>query len=229
MQGVVFDFDGVIADTERLHLAAYQQVFARRGWHLDETSYFERYLGVSDAILIRMFARDRGLSLSEHDERTFMQEKMHAYLEVLREGNCLYPGAVECIRDAARQYPLAIASGSLRAEILHILDGNGLTDAFQAIVSAENVTRSKPAPDPYLAAARSLDLAADACLAIEDSSRGVESARAAGMRTIGVTTSSTAEQLAAADLVLARIAEITPDVLGRVFALPALATRATGA
>src|SRR5262245_32315523 len=217
-RGVVFDFDGVLADTERMHLRAYQDVFVKRGWQLDERVYFERYLGYDDSDLIRLFADDNKYRLGAGELDALVQDKTRVYLKALEEGHILYPGAADCVRRIGARFPLAIASGSLRGEIFHILTANRLVSAFKIVVSADDVARSKPAPDPYLAAAKGLGLEPSSCVAIEDSHWGLHAARTAGMRTIGLTTTSSAEKLAAADRVLERVDQVTVGVIEDVFA-----------
>ena len=114
------------------------------------------------------------------------------------------------------RFTLAIASGSLRGEIRHILEASGLLEDFRAIVGADDVTTGKPAPEPYLKAARLLDVDPAAAVAIEDSRWGLESARAAGMRTIGITTTYPASALAPADLIVESLEAICPEVIDRL-------------
>ena len=216
-RGVVFDFDGVLADTELLHLRAYQDVLSRRGWTLDESAYFERYLGYNDVEMLRLYASDHGLALDAAGIAVLMREKTACYLDQLDTGPILYPGAEACVRALGRRFPLAIASGSLRDEIMRILRAAGLTDAFRAVVSADDVAHSKPAPDPYLAAAAALGLAPAGCIAIEDSHWGLDSARTAGMRTIAITTTSAASKLAKADRIIQRVDEITVELIDEIF------------
>jgi beta-phosphoglucomutase-like phosphatase (HAD superfamily) len=111
------------------------------------------------------------------------------------------------------RYRLAIASGSLHAEIVRVLEPAGLTPAFQAIVGADHVEQAKPAPDLYLEALARLDVPAARAVAIEDSRWGLAAARAAGMRTIAVTTSYPAATLTSADRVVASLDEISVDVI----------------
>jgi beta-phosphoglucomutase len=215
--GVVFDFDGVLADTEHLHLRAYQTVFAKRGWTLDERAYFERYLGYDDDDLIRLFAEDHRIALTPGDRGMVVNEKTHVYVRALEDGSILYPGAAACVRAMGARFPLAIASGSLRDEILHILTANQLLNAFKAIVSADDVAHSKPAPDPYLSAARALGIEPSRCVAIEDSHWGLHAARTAGMRTIALTTTSAREKLASADRIFERVEQVTAQVVDELF------------
>jgi beta-phosphoglucomutase-like phosphatase (HAD superfamily) len=116
----------------------------------------------------------------------------------------------------AARFPLAIASGSLHAEIVDILEGAGLRAPFRAIVGADDVERSKPAPDSYARAAALLGVPPGRAVAVEDSPWGLEAARAAGLRTIAVTTTSPAASLAAADRVLPGLDDLTVDLVLRL-------------
>jgi beta-phosphoglucomutase len=210
---VVFDFDGVLADTEGLHLAALQDVFAPRGWTLDRDTYFDRYLGYDDRDLVRAFARHAGLTLAATDINDVLSEKARAYAHRLSTGAVLFPTAPGAIARLGARYRLGIASGSLRDEITAILAGNALLDAIAAIVGADDVERSKPAPDSYAAAVTKLGVAPARAVAIEDSQWGLASARAAGLRTIGITTSYPAHVLNGADHVVHSLDDVTIDLV----------------
>jgi beta-phosphoglucomutase len=212
LKAVIFDFDGVIADTESLHLRAFQDVFAARGWTLSEATYFDRYLGFDDEGLVEAFNTDERLELGVEARATLVGEKGQVFARFLAEGDVLFPDARACIATLATRYPLGIASGALKAEIRHILTAARLVDAFSVIVSAEDVSACKPDPEPYLTAAAALGVPPTACLAIEDSPPGLESARAAGMRTIGVTTTAPRHQLRA-DRVIDRLNELTLEMV----------------
>jgi beta-phosphoglucomutase len=208
--GVVFDFDGVLADTERLHLRAFQEVFAPRGWHLDEAEYFERWAGYSDRDVIAGVASDRGAALTAGALAALLAEKSGAFANAQAVGAALFPGVRTCVAALARQYPLAIASGSLRDEIQEFLDRWGLGPAFTAIVGADDVAAGKPAPDPYLAAVRLLGVAPGRAVAVEDTTWGLESARRAGLRTVAVTHTYSATVLASAEVIISTLHELTP-------------------
>jgi HAD superfamily hydrolase (TIGR01509 family) len=206
---VVFDFDGVLADTERLHLLAFQEAFRARGWELTDAAYFDRYLGFDDRDLVRAFTIDQRVALRPDDEDALVAAKARAYEAQVARGSVLFPGAAPAVARLGARFKLGIASGSLRAEIVHILGPDTLAPAFHAIVGADDVTRSKPAPDLYLAALDRLDVLASRAVAIEDSRWGLAAARAAGLRTIAVTTSYPAATLTSADRVVASLDDIT--------------------
>jgi len=217
---IVFDFDGVLADTERLHLAAFQDVFTSRGWRLDEATYFSRYLGFDDRGLVAEFARDLGVAIVPGDLDAVVRAKSRRFAERLAAGNAMYPAAAACVRRLGARYQLAIASGARRSEIISILDAAGLTPAFRAIVGADDVPRGKPAPDSYGLAAHRLGVEPAQAVAVEDSRWGLQSARAAGLRAIGITTSYPASELAPADAIIASLDELTTSLVEAVLKLP---------
>jgi HAD superfamily hydrolase (TIGR01509 family) len=210
---VIFDFDGVLADTERLHLAAFRDVFASRGWALDDDAYFNRYMGYDDAGLFRAYAADGGFAIDGRELAAMVEGKGVAFRRHLGSGHVLYPGAVDCLTRLAARYELAVASGALRAEIVDILTAGGVLQRFRTIVGAEDVTSMKPAPDPYLTAASRLGVEPRRCVAIEDSRWGLESATKAGLRTIGITTTSSAATLKQAHHVIAHLDELTVEAI----------------
>jgi HAD superfamily hydrolase (TIGR01509 family) len=136
----------------------------------------------------------------------------------------LFPGAKEFIHSAAAAVPIAIASGAMRHEIDEIVGSTGLGDLFAAIVAAGDTPESKPSPAPYrLAFERLQDRTGHAldparCVAIEDSHWGLESARGAGLRCVGVTSSYPASELAGAELIVGGLKDLTLDALDRLCA-----------
>jgi beta-phosphoglucomutase len=210
---VIFDFDGVLADTERLHLAAFADAFAARGWTLDEAAYFDRYLGFDDRGVVREFSADRRIALDEADAEALVAAKGRAFARLFQSSNVLYPDAAACVAALAGRFRLAIASGALRHEIAAILDRGALLHAFPVIVGADDVADTKPSPAPYLEAAARLGVPPAECVAVEDSSLGLDAARAAGMRTVALPTTSPRRLLATADRILDRLGELTPEIV----------------
>lgn len=216
IHAIVLDFDGVIADTERLHFAAFRDVFAARGWTLEEAAYFDRYLGCDDYGLVRDFARDNDLALSPADAETLVSAKGDLFGQHLSSSDVLFPGAAEAIRQLEARYPLGIASGALHHEIVAILSRAGLLERFRVIVAADDVSATKPAPEPYLTAADRLGVDPTRCLAVEDSAPGLQAARTAGMRTIALTTTSPAAALNGADRIVAGLHEVSPELVAEL-------------
>jgi beta-phosphoglucomutase-like phosphatase (HAD superfamily) len=221
LHAIIFDFDGVIADTEPLHLGAYQAVLGGAGIELKKEDYYARYLGYDDVGLFRALAQDRGMPIGDDTVDDWVAAKSRVIEEMLSDGSILFPGAASCVRAFAERVPLAIASGALGPEIEQVLDHAGLRGYFRAIASASDGVRGKPAPDLYLLAVAKLNdqtpVDASACLAIEDSRWGLEAARKAGLTCVAVTHTYPATELAhAADLVVDRLGDLTIAELERV-------------
>lgn len=223
LDAIIFDFDGVIADSERLHLRAYQDVLAGASLALSESDYYARYLGYDDVGVFRALARDHGVDLDEARLRDLIARKGERYDALAAQGEMLFPGAADFIRAAAAAVPVAIASGALTHEIEEVLNRAGLRPLFPVIVGADQTERSKPNPDPYLEAFARLQIAAGRALeprrsvAIEDSKWGLQSARDAGLRTVGVTNTYPADELAdAAELIRPGLHALDLDTLDRL-------------
>jgi beta-phosphoglucomutase-like phosphatase (HAD superfamily) len=219
LAAIIFDFDGVIADSERLHLRAYQEVLAVRGLRLTGEAYFEQYLGYDDAALLRRFALNQGLAWDDAAVAQLVAAKTQIYEDLTSRGEMLFPGAARFVRAAALVVPIAIASGALTHEIEAILDRASLRELFVTVVGADQTTRSKPSPDPYLEAFHRIrgeghKVEADRTVAIEDSMWGLVSARGAGLRCVGVTNTCRADELAPhAELVVSGLDALTLDTL----------------
>ena len=219
LEAIVFDFDGVIADSEPLHLKAFQQALAEEGVILDHDEYFSRYLGYDDVGVFEAVVRDRGLAWTARHVTELVARKGMKLQALISGGEVLFPGAVSFIHTAAAQVPIAIASGALRHEIVQIVDAAGLGPLFTAIVASGDTPEGKPSPAPYLLAFERLRHASGKpldplrCVAIEDSVWGLESARQAGLRCVGVTTSYAAAELPGAELVVEGLHALTLPML----------------
>ncbi len=179
---MVFDLDGVLIDSEPV----WEQV--RRGYVAESGGRWlpdsqQRLMGMSTPEWARYLSDELGVGRDPDRVATDVVDRMaRRYDEELP----LLPGAVDVVRRAASRWPLGLASSSPRRLIDTVLAVAGLASSFAATVSTEEVPRGKPAPDVYLAVASKLGVAPAACLAVEDSSNGLRSARAAGMRVVAV-------------------------------------------
>jgi beta-phosphoglucomutase len=222
LRAIVFDFDGVIANSEPLHFQAFRDVLAEEGVTLTEADYYALYLGFDDVGVFQAMGVGRGPWTRGHIADLVARKAVR--LEALeRDVSVLFPGAADAIRRASAALPIAIASGARGAEIRRVLEQENLAVCFSAIVAAEDTPVSKPAPDPYLralallAAACGDHLAASDCVAIEDSRWGLDSARAAGLRTVAVTQTYDAAALAGcADLVIDSLACLDLSTLAQL-------------
>jgi beta-phosphoglucomutase len=219
LQAIVFDFDGVIANSEPLHFKAFRDALTEEGIELTSEEYYARYLGYDDVGLLQALVRDRDLQWSGRDVSSMVSRKGARLQDLLQTGEVLFPGAAEFVKTAAKELPVAIASGAMRHEIVEILEGARLDRLFATIVAAGDTPESKPSPAPYrlafdrLATATGLDLDRRRCVAIEDSRWGLESARGAGLRCVGVTTSYGADELVGAELIAGGLDSLTLDAL----------------
>jgi beta-phosphoglucomutase len=224
LQAIVFDFDGVIANSEPLHLKAFQQALEPEGIALSPADYYARYLGYDDVGLFQELARDRGIAMSGEHVKALVERKGDRMQELLRSGSVLFAGATEFIREAAAAVPIAIASGAMRHEIDDVIDAAGVSDLFATIVAAGDTPQSKPSPAPYQLALERLrqmsgrHIDPRRAVAIEDSKWGLESAQGAGLRLVGVTNSYPAHELTGAELVVDSLRSLTLPALDRLCA-----------
>lgn len=209
---VIFDFDGVITDSEILHWRAFNEVLAQHGLKLTKKEYYTKYLGLSDVDCYKTLIGERRLRIDTSQVPQLVQEKTCIFEDLARTDGKIIEGVHEFLdRLTAQSVPIAICSGALRAEIELILQGANLRHLFEVIVSAEEVTRGKPDPEGFLLALMRLNecivppITPGRCVVIEDSHWGLEAARAAGMRTVAVTNTYDAEQLQQADRIVERL------------------------
>lgn len=214
MKGVVFDFDGVIVDSEPLHEAALRLAANEVGLDFTHGEYLATYIGFDDRDVLRALARDRGKTVLPEDHDRFHDAKQRSFMRAVEGGVVRsFPGAVELIRQAARRGPVAVCSGARAHEIEPILEHLGVRDLMAHVVSADDVSASKPAPEPYELTARRLGLHPGTLVAIEDTPAGIQSARAAGFAVAAVGHSFNPADLATATRVFPSIADITLDDL----------------
>jgi beta-phosphoglucomutase len=220
LNAIIFDFDGVIVDSEPLHFEGFRKVLERIGITLTREDYYTHYLGYGDEDCFRVVAEDRNVELSDEtlqsliaEKTAWMQQALSAEIEPL-------PGSVRLIAALAGDgVPLAICSGALREEILIAARCVGVEKHFHHVVAAEDVAVGKPDPHGYNIARRLLaettdrDIPAETCVVIEDSPAGIAAAKAAGMAVLGVATSYEPDQLTQADRIADSLEDVTADDL----------------
>lgn len=196
-EAVIFDFDGVIVDTEPLHYKAFQQILTPYGLGFSWKQYIKIYMGFDDRDAFVQVFNTKGKQLS-HDELTqLIAAKADIFQNVIRGGVTPYPGVIDLIRKLHRaKIPLAICSGALQSDIMPILEMLKISDCFDIVVSADEVSKSKPDPESYSLAFERLSanltmsvLQPALTLAIEDTPAGISSASDAGLQVIAVTNS----------------------------------------
>lgn len=221
IRAVIFDFNGVLVDDEPVHFALFREVLGQEGVVITEADYHGRYLGLDDRGCFEASLADARQTADRARVDQMIARKARRYLEVAAEGLRFFPGAAECIAALAGRWALAINSGALLPEIELALDLLGRRAMVPVIVSAEFTTRCKPDPEGYTLALAGLrerggplaDLTADACLVIEDSLAGIQSAKGAGMWAVGIPNTYPVDDLrrAGADDVVESLHHLTPE------------------
>jgi beta-phosphoglucomutase len=221
LRAAVFDFDGVIVDSEPLHFRSLHDALAEDGVFITREEYWGVYLAYDDREAVRL-ALERHGEPAPPERLARVEQAKASLFAALIPGIPVFDGAPQLVRALAAEMPVAIASGAKHDEIDAILTGLGLRDAFSAVVGADDVARTKPDPAPYLEAARLLATSAPGlqpfdCVAFEDSLPGILSARSAGMRVVGVSNSYPLDKLQPADRVVASLAGIGASELRALF------------
>lgn len=220
LEAVIFDFDGVIADSEMLHLSAFNSVIAPFGMEISKADYFKNYLGLSDFDLFKLLANEGLLNIDTAQIDELAVQKNLIFEELAQMRAPIIAGVSDVLDMLSESnIPMAICSGALLGEIELILERSGLSHFFEVIVSAEQVKKGKPHPEGFeltlkrLNHGRANPITADKCVVIEDSHWGLEAAAAAGMHTVAITNSYQAEQLSMADIVIDHLNELSIDSL----------------
>jgi len=213
---IVFDFDGVLANSEPLHLRAYQEVLAELGVTVDRDEYYGRYLGFDDVGAFKAMGLARGHDWTDRQVAALVARKTIVFDRMVASADMLYPRAATCIERLAVHFPLGIASGALRHEIEAVLRSSGLDRHIRFVVAAGDTPSSKPAPDPYQRAAELHAASPAVCLAVEDSKWGIQSAKAAGMRCVGITHTYPSGELVTADVIIESLDELTVEMIERL-------------
>jgi len=207
---ILFDNDGVLVDTEHLYFRANQEALARVGIDLDAAAYVELFLREGKGAW--HLARERGLGPADIDALRAARDRR--YFDLVGACDVLIPGAGDIVRTLARRYRLAIVSSSEPGPFARTHARTGLLDHFELVLLQGDYARAKPEPDPYLRAVERLGVAAERCLVIEDSERGLRAAKAAGLRCWVIPSALTVGQrFDAADAVLEDLAAAAARLL----------------
>ncbi len=201
VRAVVFDFNGTLSNDEPILCAIYRDLFAEHGRPLSEEEYYGRLAGLSEEAIISGWLRVRGRELAE-----LIEERIDRYRRAASDGATVPEHVRAAVRYAAGRVPLALVSGAFRAEIAPVLEGAGIASLFPVLVTADDVANGKPHPEAYLLALAQLGGVSRAeVVALEDTEAGVASAKAAGLRVLGVLGTLAPERLAQADELVERV------------------------
>lgn len=215
LKAIIFDFDGVIIDSEGLHLKAFNQALAPYNINISTEDYFAEYLGLSDRDLFNAFLENNLLHSDSNILDKLLEQKTIAFENIINECKAI-PGVREFLEMLKQNdIPMAICSGALLKEITTVLNTNNLARFFEVIVSAEQVQKGKPHPDGFELTLKKLNklknqnIQPTECIAIEDSHWGLEAADAAGIHTIAITISYPAESLKPAEKIINSLTDLT--------------------
>ena len=223
IKAIFFDFNGVIIDDEIIQMKAYQEILRGHQIDLTEESYMSA-LGMDDRTFVKAMFERAKKPLTDPVLESVLDTKTDLHRQMIAELP-LFPGVITFLKAAAREFSLGLVSMASKAEVGYVFERANLTPLFSVVVTAEDASVCKPAPDCYLAGLtklnekrqheRELPLLASECLAIEDSPPGIQAARAAGMRTLGITNTVSEEALriAGAEVVTASLADWTVEAV----------------
>jgi HAD superfamily hydrolase (TIGR01509 family) len=209
---LIFDLDGLLSDTEKLHRQAYQEALGLFGVALSDDQYDEHWIRNGKGI--REFADQHGLDL---DPMAVRPHKAARYRELVRARAKPMPGAVRVLDTLRHHKTLALATSSEQPDAYTVLETLGIVDAFSCIGTKANAARVKPAPDLFLWVASELQTEPSECLVLEDSERGITAARAAGMRSVAIPNEQTrGNDFSRATMMLTSLKELTREAIETV-------------
>lgn len=213
----LFDFDGVLVDSEPVHLAAFNDVLASFGFSISPAEYEEHYLSLDDAGVFRSVFERGGRKIREEQVQALVAAKSPRFMARFSDGFRVFPGAPDLLRRRRRRGPVGIVSGALEREIVFALERMDVRREVDFIVDAESTPASKPDPSPFRLARETL-LGLNhlgPAVAVEDSTGGVRSAKGAGLRCVAVTHTYCAARLleAGADGTVADLFALTDELL----------------
>lgn len=214
---VIFDFDGVIVDTEPIHYQVFQTILEPQGMGYSWQEYTDKYMGFDDRDAFREAFHTAGKEVSQDVLQLLINQKAAIFEEVVTQGVTPYPGVIELIQELADQgIPLAISSGALRSDIIPILEQLKIKDFFTHIVTADDVPQSKPDPASYIGARDKLlysyphQLDSNSVIyAIEDTPAGIQSAKGAGLKVVAVSNSYPDSKLQQADSIVHSLSQLS--------------------
>ena len=212
-KAVIWDMDGVIADTAPYHLKAWQQVFHKKGVSFTENDFRHNFGQRNDTITKNVL----GKSVSPSEIDAIAGEKERNFRQSVRQHITPLPGAVELIKSLKKHgFSIALASSAPIENIRLILGGLDIYDCFQAIVSGREVKEGKPSPQGFLLAAKKLGVAPQNCIVVEDAVAGITAAKKAGMRCLAVTNTHPRTRLMEADLIVDTLEAVSENIFEKL-------------
>jgi HAD superfamily hydrolase (TIGR01509 family) len=228
IKAILFDFNGVIINDEPIQMRAYQEALKSEGISLTEEEYYSA-LGMDDKAFVRFAFSKDSKEVSEETLNAIIERKTDSHRKMIENELPLFDGVVNFIKAASRRYKIGLVSMARRVEIDYVLERANLKDSFATIVSAEDVNNHKPNPECFNLGFRLVDRARmsnggyplnrNECLVIEDAPQGIVAARSAGMKTLGVTNTVSAQAMreAGADVVTSNLSDLSVDAVQHLF------------
>lgn len=220
---VILDFDGVIADSEALHLRTFNEILSKFDVQITKEDYYQNYLGLNDFDLFELLVSGGQLKIEMDQIDSLVKQKNHLFEKLVQNEGSIIDGVREFVnRLKDNNIPMAICSGALLSEIEMMLADSQLEGFFETIVSAEHVAKGKPYPEGFMLALEQLNeklskrIPADQCVVVEDSPWGLKAARAAGMHTVAITNSYKADNLTLAEKIIDHLDELGLDQLNEL-------------
>ena len=212
LEAVVFDFDGVIVDSEEYHYRSIVQALSVHELALTFEKYRADFTGGGDRDTVSRICSSYGISFDDAQLQSWLVTKADLYRTLVSDGIRPLPGAVNLVHSVADKLPLGLATGSRRSDVEAVLahiEGGRLIGRFSTIVTSDDVVNPKPYPDTYATAVEKLGFEADHCLAIEDTPGGIASAKGAGLRVLAVSGTHGQEKLSQADRIIPTLAGVS--------------------
>jgi HAD superfamily hydrolase (TIGR01509 family) len=210
IKALIFDMDGTLVDSERVHWLAWKQTLAADGMEIPDYIDFKKYVGVSDEQMAQEFSAAASQAL---DPCHLVTRKCEAYLDLVPQIELL-PGVVQTLERWRGRFIMAVASSSPCRELIALLEYHGLRDCFIQVVGGDMVPRKKPAPDIYQLVVSLLKVSPTACIAFEDSQSGVKAAKGAGLTAVAVPQAmSDDHDFSNADCILNSLADFDEQLL----------------
>lgn len=213
-KAIIFDFDGVMFDSEPIHWEACNSVLIHVGFTIPYGDYLKRYVGLADAEMFPQILSDYGYNIAPDEIRQLVKQKVKAYEHIIESSNDVksVPGLAKFIEYVRQDVPaLAICSASTRGEINAVIskiENGDLKKYFEVLTTSEEVSAGKPDPEGYLKTAKKINVNPEQCLVIEDTKNGVLAAKNAKMKVVAITTTNKKDVLKDADLVVDSFQEL---------------------
>ena len=210
MKIIIFDFDGVILDSENSHFIAFNEGLKNININISEDEYYSKYISLDDRGVITNVVNDKNISVTNEEIDMIIKNKNDYFESRLIDNSKLFPGVEELIIQLSKNFVLSIGSGANRSEIIKTLKNNNIYDYFEIIVSADEINNPKPNPETYNRVLDNIntDFNINEIIVIEDSPGGIEAAKSAGLKCIAITNTFDNEELGKADIIVSNYEDI---------------------